>query len=188
MAEHTEHTEHTGQKMDRKYQFLIVLLSVAVPLLVGYLIYRPQMLNAQGKWVLMLPHINAAINGTTSLLLLAGLYFIRHKNVVYHRKVMISAFVLGALFLISYVVYHSTTPSTSYGGEGWVRSLYYFFLLSHILLAAVVVPLVLMALYYALKDKISQHKRIVKFAYPIWLYVSLTGVIVYLMISPYYAF
>ena len=101
---------------------------------------------------------------------------------------MVSAFVLGALFLVSYVLYHGSAPSTSFGGEGWIRSLYYFVLLTHIILAAVVVPLVLVALYFALSDRIVQHKKLVKYAYPIWLYVSITGVLVYLMIRPYYAF
>ena len=101
---------------------------------------------------------------------------------------MISAFVLGTLFLVSYVIYHSSVPSTSYGGEGMVKGIYYFFLLTHILLAAVVVPLVLTALYFAIKQQFDRHKRIVKWAYPIWLYVSITGVVVYLMISPYYSF
>ena len=174
--------------MDRKSLWVIVIVSLAVPLLVGYLIYRPQLLQAQGSWIYMLPHINAAINGTTSLLLLAGGYFIRQKNITAHRNMMISAFVLGTLFLVSYVIYHSSVPSTSYGGEGLVRGIYYFFLLTHILLAAVVVPLVLTALYFAIKQQFDRHKRIVKWAYPIWLYVSITGVVVYLMISPYYSF
>lgn len=175
----------TGPSIERKYLGLIMVVSVMIPLLIAYLIYRPQMAD-QKSWVYLLPHLNALINGATSILLLAGLFFIRRKQVNYHRSMMLSAFILGSLFLVSYVVYHSSAPSTSFGGTGWIKSVYYILLLSHILLAAVVVPLVLMALYFALKGKITQHKRIVKFAFPIWLYVSITGVAVYLLISPYY--
>ena len=99
---------------------------------------------------------------------------------------MITAFVLGALFLILYILYHSNAPPTKYGGEGIIRIVYFFFLFSHILLAFIVVPLVLSAIYFALFQKIEKHKKMVKYTFPIWLYVSITGVIVYLMISPYY--
>lgn len=174
-------------EIDKKYLFLIVLLSVAIPTLVAYLIYKPQMHHSAKHWVYILPHLNAAINATTSLLLLAGLYFIRKKQINNHRNMMVSAFVLGTLFLIFYVIYHGSAPSTSFGGVGMIRPIYYTLLLSHILLAIVVVPLVLMALYFAIKDNIDNHKRVVKFAYPIWLYVSVTGVLVYLLISPYYS-
>ncbi len=178
----------TNQGIDRKSLLGIVLLSIAIPALVGYLIYKPQAVDATGPWVYVLPHINAAINATTSLLLLAGLYFIKNKQIGNHRNMMVAAFILGSIFMVSYVIYHASAPSTSFGGTGMIRPVYYFLLLSHILLAIVVVPLVLMALYFAVKDKIDRHRRVVKFAYPIWLYVSITGVIVYLMISPYYSF
>ena len=179
--------EKTNQ-IEGKYLWPIIVVSLAVPALVAYLIYEPQTISAHGNWVYLLPHLNAALNGTTSLLLIAGWYFIRKKQISNHRNMMVSAFVLGALFLVSYVLYHGSAPSTSFGGEGLIRSIYYFVLLSHIILAAVVVPLVLIALYFALSDRIVQHKKIVRYAYPIWLYVSITGVVVYLMIRPYYAF
>ena len=102
--------------MDKRYKYWIALLSVAVPALVAYLIYKPLTLDGETTWTLILPHINAAINGTTSVLLLLGLYFIKMKMVVYHRATMISAFFLGCLFLVSYIIYHSTVPSTSFGG------------------------------------------------------------------------
>jgi len=173
--------------MDQKYLLVIVLLSLAVPGLVGYLMYQPYLPETGKEWIYILPHLNAAINATTSLLLLAGLYFIRKKQISNHRNMMISAVILGTLFLVSYVIYHSSAPATSFGGTGIIKPVYYSILLSHILLAMVVVPLVLTALYFAIKNKIEQHKKIVKFAYPVWLYVSITGVVVYLMISPYYA-
>ena len=159
---------------------------MVVPVLVGYLIYRPVAAASSGTWVLAIPHINAVINAVTSIFLLAGFIFIRRKHIDQHRFCMLTAFTLGCLFLIGYIIYHSTVPSTSFGGQGPVRTVYYFLLISHILLAIAVVPFVLLALYHALKNNIERHKRIVKFAYPVWLYVSVSGVLVYLLISPYY--
>lgn len=172
--------------MEKRYRNLIFVVSVAVPVLVGYLIYRPMAHGSEEKWVSLLPHFNAAINATTSLLLLVGLYFIKTGRISLHRTTMLTAFFLGCLFLVSYIVYHSSVPSTSFGGEGTIRVIYYLLLITHIILAIMVVPFVLLALYYALTDKVPKHKKIVKIAYPIWLYVSITGVLVYLLIRPYY--
>lgn len=173
--------------MDKQYKYLIWLASIAVPALVGYLIFIPGDFGAGEAWVVMIPHFNAAINTFTGLLLVVGLYFIKTKRVKQHKAAMLTAFFLGCIFLIAYVVYHSSVPSTSFGGGGTVRVIYYILLITHILLAIAVVPFVLMALYYALKNKIPQHKRIVKIAYPIWLYVSVSGVLVYFLIRPYYS-
>ena len=167
-------------------KLLIIVLSIAVPLVVGILIFKPAKGGEQAEWVSYLPALNAVINTATSVLLMLGFYFIRKKLIQYHRASMMSAFFLGALFLVSYVIYHSMADSTSFGGEGTIRYVYYFLLLSHILLAIVVLPFVLFAFYFAWTDQIEKHKRIVKFTFPIWLYVSVTGVLVYLMISPYY--
>ncbi len=172
--------------MDKRIRNWIFMVSVAVPALVAYLIYRPVAPGAEGKWVGLLPHFNAALNATNCLLLLLGLFFIKTGRIFLHRTTMLTAFFLGCLFLVAYIVYHSNVPSTSFGGEGIVRVIYYFLLITHIILAVVVVPLVLLALYYALKDQVPQHKRMVKVAYPVWLYVSITGVMVYLLIRPYY--
>lgn len=173
--------------MERRYKNLIITISIVIPVLVGYLIYNPLIETADRSWVERLPHLNACINATTSLLLLAGLYFIKTGRVSYHRTCMLTAFVLGCVFLISYIIYHSTVPSTSFGGMGFIRNIYYVLLITHILLAIVVVPFVLLALYHALKSDFPRHKRMVKIAYPVWLYVSVSGVMVYLMISPYYS-
>jgi putative membrane protein len=105
-----------------------------------------------------------------------------------HRAAMSAAMGLGAIFLISYVIFHASAESTSFGGEGWIRPVYYFILISHIILAAVALFPILLAYYYGHTDQRAKHRKVVKFAYPIWLYVSITGVIVYLMISPYYNF
>jgi len=187
---------------DKKSRIIIWILSVAIPVVVGALILMPRKIVFDGQWVYALPHFNAVINSATSVLLIAALVAIKKGKADVHKKLMISAFILGALFLISYVVYHASSPSTVYGdlnADGEVstqelaqliipRGFYLFILLSHILLAIVVVPLVLLAMNYAIRRAFSKHVKIVKFAYPIWLYVSVTGVVVYLMISPFYNF
>ena len=110
------------------------------------------------------------------------------KNIARHKVLNLSAFGLSALFLISYVTYHFFVPETTFGGEGNIRYIYYFILLTHIPLAAIVLPMILLSFWYALNDKIDKHRKIVRFTFPIWLYVAVTGVLVYLMISPYYSF
>jgi putative membrane protein len=172
----------------KPFSRIFIALSVLIPVLVAILLYLPKK-DGEGisPWILNLPFYNAIINTFTAILLMAGVWFVRKGMVRYHKMSMMSAFMLGAVFLVFYIIYHANTASTSYGGEGIVKMVYYFFLLTHILLAFVVVPLVLSAIYFALADKIDSHKKIVKFTFPVWLYVSVTGVIVYLMISPYYA-
>jgi putative membrane protein len=185
----------------KSYIKLIWVLSIAIPVVVAILIFAPEKIEGAGDWVYILPHLNATFNSITTIVLLLGLYFIKQKNIRAHKSMMSIAFTLGSLFLVSYVIYHSTADSTIYGdlnGNGvlddsektkdmmWWRGLYVSILLPHIILAAVVVPFVLFAFYYALNDKIEKHKKIVKWTFPIWLFVSITGVVVYLMISPYY--
>lgn len=139
-------------------------------------------------WVFLLPKLNAIINGTCSILLLASLYFIKRRNIKAHKIINIITFLLSSLFLVSYIIFHATGMKTTYGGEGGIRSLYYFILITHIFLAAVVLPLVFLSFYYGLKMEVDKHKKLVRWSYPIWLYVTVTGVIVYVMISPYYTF
>ncbi len=179
---------------------IIGILSVAIPLVVAMLLFMPSKLDIGETWISFLPHLNGVLNAATSLTLVAGLIFIKRKKISYHRVAMLSSFVLGSIFLISYVIYHASAASTVFGdvnGNGLLeeaeaaqittlRMVYLVILVTHIILAAIVVPFVLLALYYALTNKFVQHREIVKFAYPIWLYVSVTGVLVYLMISQYY--
>ncbi|MEK6478861.1 DUF420 domain-containing protein [Catalinimonas sp. 4WD22] len=185
---------------ENRYLILIGVLSIAIPIVVSILMFSPTKLDIESDWVGVLPHLNGLINTTTSVALVAGLVFIKQKKVKYHKTAMLIAFILGSIFLVSYVIYHSSAASTIYGDIngngileeteaeqlGAMRTVYLGILISHIILAAIVVPFVLFALFYALTDKISKHRKVVRFAYPIWLYVSVTGVIVYLMISPYY--
>lgn len=173
-------------KNEKLYRGIIVILSVLVPVLVAILLFIPQTGKLGDINVSFLPHLNGVLNTATALALLVGYYFIKKNNREYHRMAMLSAFSISSIFLISYVVYHFQSAPTKFGGEGLVKGIYYFLLLTHIALAAIVVPFVLFSLYFALTNQITKHKKIVKFTFPIWLYVSVTGVIVYLMISPYY--
>lgn len=133
-----------------------------------------------------LPALNAAINASVSVLLITGFLLIRQKKIETHRKVMTASIVLSVLFLVSYVLYHSTHDSTPYGGEGMLKYTYFFILISHILLAIAIVPLVLISFTRALASRYDKHRKIARITLPLWLYVSISGVIVYLMISPYY--
>jgi putative membrane protein len=169
-----------------KYKVLAAVLGAVIPVTVAVLYFFPNVFRVEGAQVKSLPAVNAVLNSLTAVLLMAGYYFIRRKNVARHRALMGSAFLMGSLFLVSYVVYHSQVPSTTFGGQGLIRGVYYFVLLTHILLAAITVGLVLFTLYFALTEQFQKHRRIARWTYPIWLYVSVTGVIVYFMISPYY--
>jgi putative membrane protein len=169
----------------KKYDGLIKVLAIAVPLLVA-LLFGIRTKVDLGIWTKLLPHLNGLLNSLTSIFLVMGYIFIKNKNIRMHRMAMLGAFALGSLFLVSYVLYHLTNPSTSFGGVGFIKLVYYVLLITHVLLAAVVVPFVLYAVYYALSGQIERHQRVVKWTLPIWLYVSVTGVIVYLMIIPYY--
>ncbi len=149
-----------------------------------------------------LPLLNAILNGTCSVLLLISLYFIRNGNVVVHKRINVTTFCLSALFLVSYILFHWLAPETKYGdlnhdgmlsaaektAAGSVRFVYYLILVTHIILAAGVLPLILLSFYRGLQMQVVKHKKLVRWTFPIWFYVTVTGVIVYIMISPYYKF
>ena len=137
------------------------------------------------KW---LPRLNAVINATCSVLLVTSLYYIRKKDIQTHKKLNILTFVLSTIFLLSYVTFHSFGIETKFPADNPMRPWYLLILISHIILAALVLPLVLLSFYYGLTNKIKTHRRLTRWSFPIWLYVTVTGVIVYLMISPYYKF
>jgi putative membrane protein len=170
---------------EQKVSRIINILSIAIPVAVAVMLGIRQKVDL-GEWTSYLPHVNAIINSVTAVLLLLGLFFIRQKNVAAHKRTMLAAFVLGSLFLVCYILYHITHESTPFGGQGWIRPVYYFLLVSHIVLSIVVVWFVLRAVYFALSGQISRHRQTVKYTFPIWLYVSITGVVVYLLIAPYY--
>lgn len=175
----------TTVRKEKNANRIINVVSIAIPVVVALMLGIRQKFDL-GAWTTYLPHVNGVINSLTSVLLVVGYYFIRQKNVTAHRRTMLGAFALGALFLVSYVLYHISNQSTPFGGVGWVRPVYYFLLISHIGLSIVVLWFVLRAVYFALTRQFGLHKKMTRWALPIWLYVSTTGVIVYLMIKPYY--
>lgn len=171
---------------DRNYLIIIAILSVAVPLLVALLLFMPQTGKLGDVDVTFLPKLHALLNSLTAVSLLTGYYFVKNKNIRGHRFSMVTAFTLSAFFLISYVTYHYQAAPTRYGGEGTLKTFYYVILLTHIVLAAVIVPLVLLSVYFAVSEQINRHRKIARWTFPIWLYVAVTGVVVYFMIAPYY--
>ncbi len=152
------------------------------------------------SFIFKLPALNAILNGSCSVLLIFSLLAIKRKNIALHKKINLTAFLLSSLFLVSYVTAHYFIPDTKYGDAdhnglldaaeqaavSGIKPVYLFILLSHIFLAVIVLPLVLLSFYYGLTDQRVKHKKLTRFSYPIWLYVTVTGVVVYLMISPYY--
>ncbi|ODS78660.1 MAG: hypothetical protein ABS46_16765 [Cytophagaceae bacterium SCN 52-12] len=175
-----------GADKQQTYNRWINILAVGIPLVVALLLGIRQKIYL-GEWTKTLPHLNGVINSATAIFLITGRYYIKQRNISMHRRAMTMAFILGSVFLVSYVLYHISNDSTRFGAENLlIRGIYYFLLVSHIVLSVVVVWFVLRAIYFALTNQIPAHKRVVRYAYPIWLYVSITGVVVYLMISPYY--
>jgi putative membrane protein len=129
-----------------------------------------------------LPHLNAALNAISGLLLVIGFVFIKAKNIPAHRRCMLSAFITSSLFLISYVVYHAQVGSKPFPGTGWLRTVYFSILIPHVLLAAAVLPLAILTLRRGLRMDVARHRRIARITLPLWLFVSVTGVVVYLML------
>ena len=171
-----------------RYKIILGALGVVVPLLVAVLFYYKGFFKipGAGPYLHKLPAVNAVLNSLTAVALIIGFYFIKQKNVLAHRAAMGTAFAFGGLFLLSYVAYHSQVDSTKFLGTGAIRTAYFLLLLTHISLAIVTVGLVLFTLYFALTGQYTKHKSIARWTFPVWLYVSVTGVIVYFMIAPYY--
>jgi putative membrane protein len=173
--------------VDQKYNKLIVLVSILIPVVVAILFgVKLKDLGYDVEPLSFLPPIYATINGITAVVLVSAVVAIKKGNKDMHQRLMTLAIALSLAFLVMYVAYHMTTDSTKFGGEGFIRWVYFFLLISHILLSIAVIPLVLITYVRALAAKFDQHKKIAKITFPIWLYVAVTGVIVYLMIAPYY--
>lgn len=172
-----------GALSEKSYNRIIWTLSVLIPIVVAVLFtVKIPGVDRMG----FLPPIYASINALTALILLAALFAVKNKKFKLHENLMKSAISLSVLFLVMYVIYHMTSESTPYGGEGSIRYVYYFILVSHILLSIIIIPLVLFTYLKAITKKFDQHKKLARITFPIWLYVAITGVIVYIMISPYY--
>ena len=161
---------------------VIGVVSVFVVLSVGYLLLGRQTGLPSGTDVSALPALNAFLNGTSAVLLITGYVFIRLKKVTAHKTCMLAAFGVSFLFLISYVIYHYQAGSVAFEGTGFIRPVYFILLISHIVLAACIVPLALVTIYRAWSEQFDRHRRIARWTLPIWLYVSVTGVIVYWML------
>lgn len=174
--------------VDTKYNKIIIALSIIIPLTVALLFrYKLSDFGIQVEPMTFLPPIYATLNGITSLCLVFGLIAIKNGKQLIHQTFMTSAVLFSALFLVMYVLYHMTSDSTPYGGQGASLWIYRFILVTHIILSIVVIPLVLFTYVRALAKRFDKHQKLARITYPIWLYVAVTGVIVYIMISPYYA-
>jgi putative membrane protein len=174
--------------LEQKFSKFIIIVSILIPVVVALLFsVKLKDFGYNVEPLSFLPRIYATINGITAVVLLAGVLAIKNGKRKLHKQLMTTAIALSVAFLVMYVAYHMTTDSTKFGGEGMIRNVYFFILITHILLSIAVIPLVMITYVRALAEKFDRHKKIAKITFPIWLYVAVTGVVVYLMISPYYA-
>ncbi|MBV7269766.1 DUF420 domain-containing protein [Winogradskyella luteola] len=172
---------------EKKYNKWIVALSIIIPLAVAALFsVNLKRLGFDIEPLSFLPPIYASVNALTAIVLVIAVVMIKKGNRKLHEKLMKFAICLSVSFLVMYVAYHMTSDSTKFGGEGMVKYIYYFILITHILLSIVIIPFVLITYVRAITNNIERHKKIAKITFPLWLYVAVTGVVVYLMISPYY--
>ena len=169
---------------NNKYGIWIKIISVAIPVVVAILFG----VRVDYELPIFLPPIYSSLNALTAVLLVLALVAIKSKKIKLHQRLMQTCIALSLVFLVMYIAYHMTTDPTTFGGEGYVKSLYFFILISHILLSIALIPLVLISYVRAFQEEFPAHRKISKITFPIWLYVAVTGVIVYLMISPYYVY
>jgi putative membrane protein len=170
---------------ERKFNRIIAVVSIVIPVVVAILFG----VKIPGVEPLsFLPPIYASINGVTAVLLLVAVWAIKNGNQKLHQNLMTTNIVLSLLFLLMYIAYHMTSDSTVYGGAGVIRYVYYFILITHIVLSIALIPLVLRTYAKAYLNEFDEHRALAKYTFPVWLYVAITGVVVYLMISPYYAY
>ncbi|WP_443936716.1 DUF420 domain-containing protein [Pedobacter sp. MW01-1-1] len=172
---------------EKKYSKWIIVLSVAIPVVVALLFgVNLKKLGYDVQPLSFLPPIYATINGLTAVVLVLAVWAIKSGKQQLHERLMKFAIALSVAFLAMYVAYHMTSDSTKYGGEGVIRYVYYFILITHIILSVIIIPFVLFTYVRALAKNFDRHRKLAKITFPLWLYVAVTGVIVYLMISPYY--
>ncbi len=176
-------------EVEKKYNKWIIVLSVLIPVAVAVL-FRVNLkkLGFDVTPLSFLPPIYASINGITAIILITALWAVKNKKIKLHERLMKMAILCSVLFLVMYVAYHMTSDSTAFGGEGIIRYVYYFILITHIFLSIGVIPFVLITYVRALSKRFDMHKKIARITFPIWLYVAITGVVIYLMISPYYTY
>jgi len=175
-------------KAEKKYNTWIVILSVIIPVVVAILFgVNLKELGFDVQPFTFLPPIYATTNAITALVLVLAFMAIQNKKIILHKRLMQFAIGLSLAFLVMYIAYHMSSDSTKYGGEGLIRYIYYIILLTHIVLSILVIPFVLITYVRAITNNIERHKKIAKITFPLWLYVAISGVVVYIMISPYYA-
>lgn len=173
-------------KNDKKAKWIIWILSIVVFLVVVALDRIPPPAFPFDFDVHLLAFVNACLNSMVAACLLLGMYFAKNKNFEWHRMVMFIAIGLSVLFLVFYIGHHLFAGSTPYGGDGPMKIIYYVLLITHIILAAVILPFILFTAYRSLTGEYEKHKKIARYTWPIWLYVAISGVLVYWMIAPYY--
>ena len=179
--------ENKLSKTEQKYKIWIIILSVVIPVAVAFMFtIKLKDLGFDVTPLKFLPPIYAGINAVTAILLVAAITAIKNGNIKLHENLMKSAIACSVAFLLMYVAYHLTTERTEFGGVGTIKTVYRFILASHIILSIAIIPLVLVTYVRALAERFDKHKKIAKITFPIWLYVAITGVIVYFMIAPYY--
>lgn len=169
--------------LEKRLNVVAYIVSAVVLLLVGAM--RRYKIDL-GVDFSFLPPIHASLNALAAVILLFAFYFIKNKQIENHRRAIYAAMVCSALFLISYVLYHFTTPETRYGGQGLMRTFYFFLLITHVILAAVILPFILLTFNRAFTNQFERHKKMARWVFPLWLYVTVTGPICYLMLRPYY--
>ena len=179
--------DNSNLQAEKKYNKWIVILSIVIPLVVAALFgVNLRKLGFDVTPLTFLPPIYATINGLTAVILVFAFIAIKNKKIQLHKTLMTTAIGCSVVFLLLYIAYHMTSDSTKFGGEGNVRYVYYFVLITHILFSVVIIPFVLITYVRAITNNIERHKKIARITFPMWLYVAVSGVIVYLMISPYY--
>ena len=169
--------------LEKKLNRVAYLVSFVVLLLVGMM--RRVKIQTDIDFS-FLPPLHASLNGLAAIILVFALYFIKNGQVENHRKAIYAAMVCSALFLVSYVLYHFTTPETKYGGTGVMRTVYFILLITHVVLAAVILPFILLTFTRAYTNQFERHKKMARWVFPLWLYVAVTGPLCYLMLKPYY--
>jgi len=171
------------QTSDKSAYALIMLTSVLVFAFLVWLIYFKPTATTQGSWVSYLPTLNAVLNTLTTLFLIWGYIFIKRLDKKNHVRCMLSATTTSFFFLLSYITYHHFQGDTKFTGIGLVRSVYFFILISHIVLSAFQVPLILITLFHAFRKNFESHRKVARITFPIWLYVSTTGVLIYIFLN-----
>ena len=176
------------KKQDNIFVPIIITLSILIPIAVAVLMLFPKLLHIESESIdfSSLPFFHAVLNGSAAILIFSGYVLIKNKKTQLHKISMLTAFTFSSIFLVSYVISKITNTPVPFGGSGFARGAYFFILISHIICSTIILPLALFSIYRGLTGEIAKHKNIVKWTFPIWMYVTITGVLVYIFMIPYY--